>query len=209
MIRSLFTAAFLLSTAVFAQAQAVANSPIKITDIKPSLESTPDYSITIGPQRKAKSQQWLWIEVSFVYQSRTPQPLPELTLNYYILLNDVSAQNRLGTLLTGTITHTGVVPGTDVHHSVALVSPQTLRQFFGDRVPATAATAVQAIGVTATVNGQLVAEESIGKGKGMKGWWNNFQQGPAGLVLNKDQTPFAPLFYDYFEAIKSKPAGAY
>jgi hypothetical protein len=68
---------------------------------------------------------------------------------------------------------------------------------------------VQAIGVTATVNGQLAAEESIGKGKGMKGWWNNFQQGPAGLVLNKDQTPFAPLFYDYFEAIKSKPAGAY
>jgi hypothetical protein len=209
MIRSLFTAAFLLSTAVFAQAQAVANSPIKITDIKPSLESTPDYSITIGPQRKAKSQQWLWIEVSFVYQSRTPQPLPELTLNYYVLLNDVTAQNRLGTLLTGTITHTGVVPGTDVHHSVALISPQTLRQFFGDRVPATAGTAVQAVGVTATVNGQLAAEESIGKGKSMKAWWNNFQQGPAGLVLNKDQTPFSPLFYDYFEAIKAKPAGAY
>lgn len=209
MIRSLFTAALLLSTAVFAQAQAVANSPIKITDIKPSLESTPDFSITIGPQRKARSQQWLWIEVSFVYQSRTPQPLPELTLNYYVLLNDASPQNRLGTLLTGTITHTGVAPGTDVHHSVALISPQTLRQFFGDRVPATAATAVQAIGVTATVNGQLVAEESIGKGKGMKGWWNNFQQGPAGLVLNKDQTPFAPLFYDYFEAIKSKSAGSY
>jgi len=103
MIRSLFTAALLLSTAVFAQAQAVANSPIKITDIKPSLESTPDFSITIGPQRKARSQQWLWIEVSFVYQSRTPQPLPELTLNYYVLLNDVSAQNRLGTLLTGTV----------------------------------------------------------------------------------------------------------
>lgn len=209
MIRSLFTAAFLLSSAVFAQAQAVANSPIKITDIKATLESSPEFTIPIGPQRKAASKQWLWVEVSFLYQSRNPQPLPELTLNYYILLNDTSAQNRTGTLLTGTVTHTGILPGTDVHHSVMLISPQTLRQFFGNRVPASAQAATQAIGVTATVNGQLAYELSTDKGKGHPGWWNNFQQGPAGLVLNKDQTPFAPLFYDYFEAIKAKSAGGY
>jgi hypothetical protein len=211
MIRSLFTAAFLLSTAVFAQAQAVANSPLKITDIKIDPQAlSPQYSITIGPQKQAKSQQWLWVEVTFVYNppARNAVPLPELTLNYYILLDDKSPQNPLGTLLTGSVTHTGIVPGPEDHHSVMLVSPQTLRQFFGAKIPPIT-TACQAIGVTATVNGQLVNEFSIGRGKGMQGWWNKFQQGPAGLVLNKDQTPFAPLFYDYFEAIKSKPAGAY
>jgi hypothetical protein len=209
MIRSLFTAAFLLSSAVLAQAQAVANSPIKIIDIKIDPQAlSPQYSITIGPQKQAKSQQWLWVEVTFTYQSHTPQPLPELTLNYYILLNDASAQNRNGTLLTGSVTHTGIMPGTEDHHSVMLVSPQTLRQFFGAKIPPITA-ATQAIGVTATINGQLVAELSNGKGKGHPGWWNNFQQGPAGLVLNKDQTPFAPLFYDYFEAIKAKSAGGY
>jgi hypothetical protein len=89
---------------------------------------------------------------------------------------------------------------------VALISPQTLKRFFGTKVPTNAVTATQAIGVTATVSGQLFDEASIGKGKSMKQWWQTLQQGPAGLVLSKDQTPFAPLFYDYFEATKAKGA---
>ncbi len=71
MIRSLFTAALLLSTAVFAQAQTAANSPIKITDIKPSLESTPEFNITIGPQRKARvSNGFGWRSPSFTNRAR-------------------------------------------------------------------------------------------------------------------------------------------
>ncbi|MDD5199021.1 MAG: hypothetical protein PHC88_04400 [Terrimicrobiaceae bacterium] len=206
MIRSLFPAATLLVVATTLLQAQVSNSPVKITDIKSSLEKTPEFTISIGPQRKATSQDWLWIEVSFTYQSpvRNAPPIDDLTLNYYVLLNDVSAQNRTGTLLTGTIIHTGVTSGTDVHHSVALVSPQTLKRFFGARPPASVASATQAIGVTASVQGQLVAEMSTGKGKGSPSWWNKFQQGPAGLVLSKDQTPFAPLFYDYFDAVKAK-----
>jgi len=87
-----------------------------------------------------------------------------------------------------------------------LVSPQTLKSLF-EKPPANMQSATQAIGVTATVNGQLAAEESIGKGKGVPQWWQKFQQGPAGLVLSKSQTPFAPLFYDYFEAEKAKSSG--
>jgi hypothetical protein len=208
MIRKFLSAIFLLAASTFAQAQMV-NSPLKITKIMIDPQAlSPQYSITIGPQKQAKSQQWLWVEVTFVYNPPNPNtpPLPEVTLNYYILLNDVSAQNRMGTLLTGSVTHTGIQPGPDDHHSVMLVSPQTLRQFFGAKIPPIT-TSCQAIGVTASVNGQLVNELSIGKGANHPQWWNNFQQGPPGLVLNKDQTPFAPLFYDYFEAIKAKSAG--
>lgn len=211
MMKPLFSAlAIFVATCGLVSAQ-TGRSPIKITDIKATLEKTPEFSIGIGPQRKASSQDWLWVEVSFTYQAtaKNAPPLDEVTFNYYILLNNASAQNRMGTLLTGTVIHTGVTPGTaaDTHHSVMLVSPQTLKRFFDGKAPASIAATIQAVGVTVSVQGQLQDELSIGKGKGRAQWWNNFQQGPAGLVLNKDQTPFAPLFYDYFEAVKAKPAG--
>ncbi len=200
--------AALLSTA---PAQVPANSPLKITDISIDPRAfTPEFSIGVGPQKKAPSQLWLWVEVSFVYDppARNAPPLDDLKLTYYILLNDASPQNRTGTLLVGSVTHTGILPGTDVRRSVMLVSPQVLKRFFGGKPPANMQTATQAIGVTASFQGQIVAESSVGKGKGQPQWWTRFQQGPSGLVLSKDQTPFAPLFYDYFEAIKpATPAG--
>jgi hypothetical protein len=207
MIRHLFSAAAILVAATsLSLAQAPAGQVIKITDIQPTLEKSPEFNVPIGPQRKANSQDWLWIEVSF--QCRipgvNPPALPEVTFNYYVLLNNPSPQNRTGTLLTGSVVHTGVISGTDTHHSVMLISPQTLKGMFGGKTPSSVAAAIQAIGVTATVQGQMQSELSIGKGKGRPQWWNSFQQGPPGLVLSKDQTPFAPLFYDYFEAIKSK-----
>lgn len=207
MIRQFLTAAFLLAAAAISQAQFTpANSPIQITDIAPSLVKSPEFTIGNGPQRKAISQDWLWIEVAFTYKGTGRPPVPgqsdEIAFSYYILLKN----GRPGTLLTGTITHTGVTPGTDVHHSLALVSPQTLKSFFGGKSPATAASVAQAIGVTATIQGQLAAEVSTGPGKGRPSWWQTFQQGPPGLVLSKDQSPFAPLFYDYFEAVKAKGA---
>jgi hypothetical protein len=210
----LLVAACLLSPFTFAQAQVPANSPIKITGIEIEKNAlTPEFTIGVGPQKKAKSQMWLWVETSFTYTptARNAPPLDDLKLTYYILLNDTSATNRLGTLLVGSVTHTGISPGgpNDVHHSVMLVSPQVLKRYFDGKVPSNIQTAAQAIGVTATVQGQLVAELSIGKGQGRTQWWNQFQQGPPGLVLSKDQTPFAPLFYDYFEATKAQPPGAY
>ena len=57
--------------------------------------------------------------------------------------------------------------------------------------------------VTITKQGQLVAEGSW-KGKGQ--WWSTMQQ-VNGYVLNKNETPFAPLAWDYYEAIKARPGG--
>jgi hypothetical protein len=207
MIRHLFSAAALLVAATsLSFGQTPIGKVIKITDIKPTLEKSPDFSVSIGPQRKAASQDWLWIEVSFLCKIPGPNPpaLPEVTFNYYVLLNNPSPQNRTGTLLTGTVTHTGIVSGTEVHHSLMLVSPQTLKGLFGGKTPASIPATIQAIGVTASIQGQIQDEVSIAKGNGHPQWWNSLQQGPPGLVLSKDQTPFAPLFYDYFEAIKAK-----
>lgn len=211
MIRTLSAAlGLLIVTAGIASAQAPANSPIKITDISIDPRAfSPEYTIGLGPQKKSTSQPWLWVETTFVYDPpvRNAPPLDDLKLTYYILLNDVTPQNRTGTLLVGTVTHTGILPGTDARHSVMMVSPQVLKRFFGGKIPPNLSTAYQAIGVTASVQGQVLGELSIGKGKGQPQWWTRFQQGPTGLVLSKEQTPFAPLFYDYFEAVKPQTGG--
>jgi hypothetical protein len=88
-------------------------------------------------------------------------------------------------------------------HSVMYVSPRTLERFFAGKAPNNVTAAVVDVGVTITKQGQLVAEASW-KGRGQ--WWSNYQQ-VSGYVLNKSETPFAPLAWDYYEAIKTKSGG--
>lgn len=182
------------------------NTEFKITTITPSFVTTPEYSINFGPKNKrvSKNKNFLEVEVNFDWQprARTPEFLDELTLNYYILLKNESRENPKGTLLTGSVTHVAI-PQQKALNSVMFVSPRTLERFFSGKIPTTVDGAVVDVGVTITAQGQLVAEASW-KGKGQ--WWTGFQQ-VGGYVLNKNETPFAPLVWDYYEAIKSRPGG--
>lgn len=175
----------------------------KITKVEPSFIDSPSYN---GPQyqkRGAKPGSWLEVEVTFEWQPRAKDPkyTDELTFNYYILLNNKSQLYPQGTLLTGSVTHVNIPQGRDMH-SAMYVSPRTLERFFDGKVPP-GSQAVEAVGVTISKQGQLVAEFS---GKFASQWWTKWQQTP-GFVLNKNETPFAPLAWDYYEAIKSKSPG--
>ena len=183
------------------------NTDFKIAKITPDLVTTPDYSFTLGPQGKkvSKNKEWLEAEVSFDWQPRNPKPefLDELTINYFILLNDKSRENPQGTLLTGSVTHVAI-PQSKALNSVMYVSPRALERFFAGKVPTTASAAVVDVGVTISQQGQPVAELSW-KGKGR--WWEQQGKPTPGYLLNKNETPFAPLAWDYYEAIKARPAG--
>jgi len=187
-----------------------AQTGIEITKIEPTFEKTPVYNIGVGPKRNTgASKDWLIVEVEFSYEPRGANDalfLDDLTFNYYIALKNQSAKNPQPTLITGSVTHVAIPKGKDLR-SAAFVSPRTLERFFEGKVPSTAAQAIAAVGVTITRGGQVVAELSTGEGKGMPQWWTRFQQAPAGYVLDKNETPFAPLFGDYYEAIRAKPAG--
>jgi hypothetical protein len=168
--------------------------------------TTPDYNFSFGPKGKkvSKNKDFLEVEVSFDWQPRQKKPefLDEVTINYYILLNNKSRENPQGTLLTGSVTHVAI-PQSKGLNSVMYVSPRTLERFFEGKTPNSASSGVVDVGVTITQQGQLVAESSW-KGKGQ--WWSTLQQ-VSGYVLNKNETPFAPLAWDYYEAIKARPAG--
>ena len=183
------------------------NTDFQITSIVPDLVTTPEYSINYGPKNKkvAKNKDFVELEVTFDWQPRSKSPEPfldELTVNYYVLLNNKSKEYPKGTLLVGSVTHTAV-PVAKGLHSVMYISPRTLERFFDGKAPGTAGAAIVDLGVTISKQGQLVAEKSW-KGKGQ--WWSSLQQ-VNGYVLNKSETPFAPLAWDYYEAIKARPAG--
>ena len=182
------------------------SNDFEILKITPDLTTTPEYSFSFGPKNKKvqKNKDWLELEVSFSWQPKAAKPefLDELTFNYFILLNNKSREYPQGTLLTGTVTHVAI-PQAKAMNSVMYISPRTLERFFEGKTPTSASAAVTDVGVTITKQGQLVAEASW-KGRGQ--WWNALQQ-VGGYVLNKNDTPFAPLAWDYYEAIKARPSG--
>lgn len=192
--------------AAVASSHAQQNTEFQITKITPDLVTTPEYSINYGPKNKKvpKNKDFVELEVSFDWQPRAKGPkfLDDLTVNYYVLLNNKSKEYPKGTLLIGSVTHTAIPQGKGMN-SVMYISPRTLERFFDGKAPGTAASALVDVGVTITKQGQLVAEKSW-KGKGQ--WWSSLEQ-VNGYVLNKNETPFAPLAWDYYEAIKARPAG--
>jgi hypothetical protein len=110
------------------------------------------------------------------------------------------------TLLTGSVTHVNV-PQEKGLHSVMYVSPRTLARFFDGKVPVNASQTIVDAGVTISgKSGLLAIHTAKGTIKGDKGWWDNQAAFTvvSGALLNKNETPFAPLEWDFYEAIKSK-----
>jgi hypothetical protein len=181
------------------------NTDYKILKVEPNFLESPSYSGPRYDKRGARAKSWLEVEVTFEWQPRLRDPkfTDELTFNYYILLKNKSPQYPVGTLLVGSVTHTSI-PQEREMHSVVYVSPRTLERFFEGKIPANAEQALVDVGVTINKQGQQVAATSWKSKTGE--WWPQFQQTP-GFVLNKNETPFAPLAFDFHEAIKPKSAG--
>jgi hypothetical protein len=178
------------------------NTEFRVLNIQPQFLESPTYGGVRYDKRGSRGKEWLEVEVTFEWQPRLRDPkyADELTFNYYILLKNKSALYPQGTLLVGSVTHTSIPQERDMH-SVVYISPRTLERFFDGRVPGNVDQALVDVGVTVTRQGQEVASTSWKSRSGS--WWPQFQQTP-GFVLNKNETPFAPLAWDYYEAIKPR-----
>ena len=176
---------FLISSG-FAQVRGP-GAEFQITKISKNLISTPQFTYTGAEQFQANQrEQWLEIEVEF---SAAPQWTEELTFKYYVLFN--------GKLLTGEVTHTNIQAGRD-NRSVMYVAPRTLLRFGGGRT--VTANMVQNVTVQLLQQGAVKGEASLQRAPPQ--WFNTIPQ-VAGFVLNKSETPFAPLYWDRYEQIKT------
>ena len=159
----------------------------QITKISPNYISSPQFTYTGAEQYTADQRdRWLEVEVTF---SAAPEYTDELSLKYYILF--------AGKLLTGEVTHVNIPAARD-NRSVMYVSPKTLARIMG-RTPVTP-NVVQNIAVQIVQQGAVKSELSLTNAA--PNWFSTVPQ-VAGLVLNKNETPFAPLYWDRYEQIKS------
>jgi hypothetical protein len=177
----------LLFVPLCAFAQVRTASEFQLTRIRPTFITAPQFTYTGAEQFPANQRdRWLQVEVEFV---STPEFTDELTFKYFILFN--------GKLLTGDVTHTNIAAGRE-NRSVVYVSPKTLARFIGNR-PVTPNT-VQNIAVQIVQQGAVKDELSIARGAPQ--WYTTLPQ-LSGFVLNKHETPFAPLYWDRYEQIKT------
>lgn len=183
---ALLSACAILVLSLPAAAQApIGPGAVKITKIKPDVVKTPDFAIKSGPERRSKAGDWIEIEVEF---ETKPEDIDELTFEYTIMV-----ENKL---LDGQVTHVNIPKGRD-HYSVMYVAPRALEKLTGGK-PFTASH-IQNVWVIVKKQGQTLAQEAAPKNVAIP----NLPH-VAGLVLNKSETPFAPLYFDRYEAIKSK-----
>ena len=182
---SLLGVAIFLPLVAFAQAPAAGG--FLITKISKNLISTPQFAFA-GTARQSTDQRnnrWLEVETEF---TAGPDFTDELTFKYYILFND--------NLLTGELTHVNILGGRG-KRSVMYVSPNALAHFSGNR-PITA-DACQNVAVQIMQQGSVKSEASLARAQAQ--WYAALAQ-ISGFVLNKDQTPFASLYWDRYEQIK-------
>ena len=180
--------AFLVCLAQVAVAQTRPAPDFQLNKITRNLVSTPQFSFTGGQQYPTNQRdRWLEVEVEF---AAAPAFTDELTFKYFILLN--------GKLLTGEVTHTNIAAGRE-NRSVMYVSPQALARFMGNR--AITPNAVENIAVQIVQQGAIKGELSFARAPAQ---WYAPMPHLSGFVLNKNDTPFAPLYWDRYEQIKPR-----
>jgi hypothetical protein len=175
-----------LALAGLANAQ-TRGSDFQITRVTKNLISTPQFTYNGAEQYQTNQRErWLEVEVEF---AAAPDFTDELTFRYYILFN--------GKLLTGEVTHTNI-PAGRTNRSVMYVSPRTLARFSDNR-PITA-NMFQNIAIQIVQQGAVKDELSLTRAPAQ--WFSSVPQ-VSGFVLNKNETPFAPLYWDRYEQIKT------
>ncbi|MEO5720481.1 MAG: Amuc_1102 family pilus-like protein [Chthoniobacterales bacterium] len=186
-------AAFVFVLVLFGTVQSISaqsRPPVEfqITKITKNLITAPQFTHE-GAQQYETDRRALWLEVEVEFAA-APAWTEELTAKYFILLN--------GKLLTGELTHVNVPAGRELR-SVMYVTPRTLARLNGDRP--LAANSIRNIAVQLVQGGAVKSEASLERAPA--GW---FAATPpvSGFLLNKNETPFAPLYWERYEQIKAR-----
>ena len=166
----------------FAQAP-VGPGSVKLGKVQPAMVKTPEFNLTSGPTKRSRPADWLEIEVE--YETK-PEDIDELTFKYTVQFEKK--------LLDGEVSYVNVAQSRE-HFAVIYISPKAIAKLTKGK-PMTAAS-IENVWVEVSKSGQVLDKASHKPGPVPSA------QHISGFLLRKDQTPFAPLFYDRYEEIKS------
>jgi hypothetical protein len=178
-----FVALFSLAFPLFAQRAPAAGGAgtVKLGKVEVTAPNTPQFQLSGGSEKRSKVGKWLEMEVEYT----TTADEPELTFKYTVQFEK--------NLLPGEVTYVSVLKGKD-HYAVMYISPKVVERLMAGR--ALTATSVENVWVEVSRSGQVLDRASMKPGNPP-----NLPQ-VAGLISNKNDTPFAPLFFDRYETIK-------
>ena len=187
MKRTILICAIIAAAIAAVMAQPRAAVDFQLQKITTNFISSPQFTY-IGAEQYQADQRERWLEVEVTFSS-APEFTDELTLKYFILVN--------GKLLTGEVTHVNIAAARD-NRSVMYVTPKTLQRLMLGRTITN--NALQNVAVQLMQQGALKDELSLNRAAPQ--WYATLPQ-LGGLVLNKNETPFAPLYWDRYCQIKT------
>ncbi|MGC6456896.1 MAG: Amuc_1102 family pilus-like protein [Akkermansiaceae bacterium] len=189
------------SSAAFAQLPTSKDAKFTVDDPKFGALQSPE--INDGNAKNFKPKDWLEIEVKLKVDRLREQPkdnyLDEITVNWHVV---VKGQDRKAYKISRSITHVNIPTDEEVYVSIYL-SPNTLRRITGK--PKASKSDLEAVGGEVALNGEMVGFFSHGE---RAGWWRkplkDVEATSKFPLLDKTQTPFAPLWYDRYAEVKPK-----
>jgi hypothetical protein len=183
----------------------------KLVDLKAPMiqaQSTPDIKADFVKEKRWKPKEWLELEVPFI--ASAPKGAKSnftsydlLTFKYFLFL--ANADKDKSRILTAEVNHVNVPVG-EAMASVVYLSPSAVLSLTGsNRV---VASSVTLWAVEVSHEGKTVGFiSSKGKSPSDAGaeWWKATGAPPtvAGMLKNKMETPFAPLWGDFHAEVQS------
>lgn len=166
--------------------------------IKPAMQQTPVFNVSGPRDKRSKPREWLEIEVEL--QAETVKKsgyIDQLDVTFYVALKDVETQKTV--VLEDTINFLEIDASERKAYVSAYISPATLRQMTGQRKPSLN----DLYAVAVTVRGQGLRSEVTESTDGPDGWWTSSAlQRRNNMVLPREKTAFAPLWWDFYPRAK-------
>lgn len=189
------------------QAQQATEKLVELANPTIQAQQTPDFEAKGVKPKRWKAKEWLEFEVPFVASAPKTarsefRSFDELSFKFYLLLE--TGDKAKTKVLTADVSYVNVPVGESVA-AVVYLSPSAIVNLTGKtRVEPGAA---KMWGVEVMHDGKLVGFiSSGGKAPGTPAaeWWKSDKAPPQtpGVLKNKTQTPFAPLWGDYHCEVK-------
>ena len=176
---------------------------VEATDPKFNELQSPEINVG-GANKKFRAKKWLEMEVAIEIKKWNPKPeddyIDNLTVKWWVV---VKGQDRKTYLIEKSVDHVNV-PTDETSYVSVYLSPNALRRITGSK--SGGKSDLEAVGGEIHFGGEMVGYFSHGKGS--PGWWRKdlgtVEKTGKFPLLNKDETPFKPFWYDRYAEIKPR-----
>ncbi|MBT3376227.1 MAG: hypothetical protein HN742_31985 [Lentisphaerae bacterium] len=186
-----------------ASGQAKKRGALRITDLDLQHKDSPEFQAMSNPRA---TREYRWYQITVEYEARGGDRgwLDEVELEWSVILSPKSSSKPF--LLKRTVTYVDVETAKGAtHHAVVYLRPAFIRRYYGtDRINKNDI----GIYVRTKVNGESSDTYREAKSKDLRGTWWEAREPRVHIreneLMTRDETPFAPLDYDFYEHLKPR-----